>query len=83
MWCFHRQQAFGWTREDFKFILEPMAKNGEEAIGSMGNDAPLTVLSDRSKPFYHYFRQMFAQVTNPPLDSIREELVTWANIWVK
>ncbi|MGB3426052.1 MAG: glutamate synthase-related protein [Castellaniella sp.] len=70
-----RQQAFGWTQEDFKFILEPMARNGEEAIGSMGNDAPLTVLSDRSKPFYHYFRQMFAQVTNPPIDPIREQMV--------
>ncbi len=70
-----RQQAFGWTQEDFKFILEPMAKNGEEAIGSMGNDAPLTVLSDRPKPFYHYFRQMFAQVTNPPIDPIREQMV--------
>ncbi|GAA0236691.1 glutamate synthase-related protein [Castellaniella daejeonensis] len=70
-----RQQAFGWTQEDFKFILEPMARNGEEAIGSMGNDAPLTVLSDRPKPFYNYFRQMFAQVTNPPIDPIREQMV--------
>ncbi|MFV0283266.1 MAG: glutamate synthase-related protein [Castellaniella sp.] len=70
-----RQQAFGWTQEDLKFILEPMAKNGEEAIGSMGNDAPLTVLSDRPKPFYNYFRQMFAQVTNPPIDPIREQMV--------
>ncbi|CAM5783582.1 glutamate synthase-related protein [Castellaniella caeni] len=70
-----REQAFGWTQEDFKFILEPMATTGQEAIGSMGNDAPLTVLSDRPKPFYNYFRQMFAQVTNPPIDSIREQLV--------
>ncbi|MGB3276452.1 MAG: glutamate synthase-related protein [Castellaniella sp.] len=70
-----RQQAFGWNQEDLKFILEPMAKNGEEAIGSMGNDAPLTVLSDRAKPFYNYFRQMFAQVTNPPIDPIREQMV--------
>ncbi|AWB34910.1 glutamate synthase-related protein [Orrella marina] len=70
-----RQQAFGWTQEDYKFILEPMASNGEEATGSMGNDAPLAVLSDRSKPFYNYFRQMFAQVTNPPIDPIREQLV--------
>ncbi|WP_323011934.1 glutamate synthase-related protein [Castellaniella sp.] len=70
-----RQQAFGWTQEDFKFILEPMARTGQEDIGSMGNDAPLTVLSDRPKPFYSYFRQMFAQVTNPPIDSIREQLV--------
>src|SRR5690606_28851799 len=70
-----RQQAFGWTQEDFKFILEPMAANGEEATGSMGNDAPLAVLSDRPKPFYNYFRQLFAQVTNPPIDPIREQLV--------
>ncbi|MCB5363609.1 glutamate synthase subunit alpha [Pusillimonas sp. CC-YST705] len=70
-----RQQAFGWTQEDFKFVLEPMARNGEEATGSMGNDAPLAVLSDRPKPFYNYFRQLFAQVTNPPIDPIREQLV--------
>ena len=70
-----RQQAFGWTQEDYKFILEPMAATGEEVIGSMGNDAPLAVLSNRSKPFYNYFRQLFAQVTNPPIDPIREQLV--------
>ncbi|AOB29473.1 glutamate synthase [Bordetella sp. H567] len=70
-----RQQAFGWTQEDYKFILEPMAISGEEAIGSMGNDAPLAVLSNRAKPFYNYFRQLFAQVTNPPIDPIREQLV--------
>ena len=70
-----RQQAFGWTQEDYKFILEPMATGGEEAIGSMGNDAPLAVLSNRPKPFYNYFRQLFAQVTNPPIDPIREQMV--------
>src|SRR5690606_29528506 len=70
-----RQQAFGWTQEDFKFVLEPMAKNGEEVTGSMGNDAPLAVLSNRPKTFYNYFRQLFAQVTNPPIDPIREQLV--------
>jgi glutamate synthase (NADPH) large chain len=70
-----RQQAFGYTQEDLKFILSPMAAVGEEAVGSMGNDSPLAVLSDRPKPLYHYFKQMFAQVTNPPIDSIREELV--------
>src|SRR5690606_17321937 len=70
-----RQQAFGWTQEDVKFVLRPMAANGEEATGSMGNDAPLAVLSNRSKPFYNYFRQLFAQVTNPPIDPIREQLV--------
>src|SRR5690606_33370923 len=75
-------QAFGWTQEDLRIILEPMATNGEEAVGSMGNDAPLAVLSDRSKPFYHYFRQLFAQVTNPPIDSIREQLVMSLNSFI-
>ncbi|MBK6805342.1 MAG: glutamate synthase subunit alpha [Betaproteobacteria bacterium] len=70
-----RQQAFGWTQEDLKMILAPMAQTGEEAIGSMGNDAALPVLSDRPKVFYNYFKQLFAQVTNPPIDPIREELV--------
>ncbi len=70
------QQAFGYTQEDIKFILEPMAVSGEEALGSMGNDAALTVLSSKSKPFYNYFKQLFAQVTNPPIDPIREEIVT-------
>ena len=63
------------TQEDIKFILEPMAKAGEEATGSMGNDSPLAVLSGREKPLYNYFRQLFAQVTNPPIDPIREQLV--------
>lgn len=70
-----RQQAFGWTQEDFKFVLDIMAETGEEAIGSMGNDAPLAVLSSHAKPFYNYFRQLFAQVTNPPIDPIREQMV--------
>lgn len=70
-----RQQAFGFTQEDIKFILEPMAKNGEEGVGSMGNDSPLAVLSSKNKPLYNYFRQMFAQVTNPPIDPIREAIV--------
>jgi len=70
-----RQQAFGWTQEDYKFILEVMADTGEELIGSMGNDAPLAILSTRAKPFYNYFRQLFAQVTNPPIDPIREQMV--------
>jgi hypothetical protein len=69
------QQAFGYTQEDLKFIMLPMATNGEEATGSMGNDNALPVLSDKTKPFYHYFKQLFAQVTNPPIDPIREELV--------
>jgi glutamate synthase (ferredoxin) len=71
-----RQQAFGYTLEDLKYILGPMSNNGEEAIGSMGTDTPLAVLSDRAQPLFHYFKQLFAQVTNPPLDAIREELVT-------
>jgi glutamate synthase (NADPH/NADH) large chain len=70
-----RQQAFGTTQEDIKFLLAPMAQAGEEAIGSMGNDSPLAVLSDRNKPLYNYFKQLFAQVTNPPIDPIREAIV--------
>jgi len=70
-----RQQAFGYTQEDLKFLMSPMAQAGEEAVGSMGNDSPLAVLSERSKPLYHYFKQLFAQVTNPPIDPIREAIV--------
>jgi glutamate synthase domain-containing protein 2/glutamate synthase domain-containing protein 1/glutamate synthase domain-containing protein 3 len=70
-----RQQAFGYTQEDVKLLLTPMAEVGEEPLGSMGNDAALPVLSDRPKVFYNYFKQLFAQVTNPPIDPIREELV--------
>jgi len=69
------QQAFGYSQEDIKFLMSPMAANGEEALGSMGNDSPLAVLSDRSKPLYNYFKQLFAQVTNPPIDPIREAIV--------
>src|SRR5687767_8625487 len=71
-----RQIAFGYTHEDLRILLAPMAKNGEEPIGSMGTDTALAVLSDRPRPLYDYFKQLFAQVTNPPLDQIREELVT-------
>ncbi len=70
-----RQQAFGMTQEDIKFLLAPMAQAGEEGIGSMGNDSPLAVLSDKNKPLYNYFKQLFAQVTNPPIDPIREAIV--------
>ena len=70
-----RQQAFGYTQEDLKFILEPMSASGEEPVGSMGNDSPLAVLSNKNKPLYQYFKQLFAQVTNPAIDPIREELV--------
>ena len=69
------QQAFGYTQEDIKIILEPMVQNGEEATGSMGTDSALPVLSSRSKTLYAYFKQLFAQVTNPPIDPIREDLV--------
>jgi len=70
-----RQQAFGYTQEDLKFLMAPMALTSQEAIGSMGDDTPLAVLSDRPKTLYGYFRQLFAQVTNPPIDPIREESV--------
>ncbi len=70
-----RQQAFGYTQEDIKFLMSPMAVNGEEATGSMGNDSPLAVLSNKNKSLYSYFKQLFAQVTNPPIDPIREAIV--------
>ncbi|WP_234194525.1 glutamate synthase-related protein [Pseudacidovorax sp. NFM-22] len=70
-----RQQAFGYTQEDIKFLMSPMAVAGEEGIGSMGNDSPLAVLSSKNKPLYNYFKQLFAQVTNPPIDPIREAIV--------
>ncbi|HUH92635.1 MAG TPA: glutamate synthase large subunit [Casimicrobiaceae bacterium] len=70
-----RQQAFGYTQEDVKILLAPMIETSEEAVGSMGNDAALPVLSNRPKILYSYFKQLFAQVTNPPIDPIREELV--------
>ena len=69
------QQAFGYTQEDINFFLEPMAREGDDPIGSMGTDAPIAVLSDKPKLLFHYFKQNFAQVTNPPIDPIREELV--------
>ncbi len=74
-----RQKAFGYTHEDVRILMAPMATNGEEAIGSMGDDTPMAVLSDKNQPLFNYFRQLFAQVTNPPLDAIREELVTSVN----
>ena len=69
------QQGFGYSQEDLKFILQPMFDSGQEASGSMGNDAALPVLSNKSKSLYNYFKQLFAQVTNPPIDPIREEIV--------
>jgi len=70
-----RLQAFGYTQEDLKFLMAPMATQGEEAVGSMGNDTPISALSEKPKLLYTYFKQNFAQVTNPPIDPIREELV--------
>ncbi|MDO8731720.1 MAG: glutamate synthase large subunit [Actinomycetota bacterium] len=71
-----RQQTFGYTEEDLKILLDPMARTGAEAIGSMGTDTPIAVLSARPRLLFDYFHQLFAQVTNPPLDAIREEIVT-------
>ncbi|MBA4784001.1 MAG: glutamate synthase large subunit [Rhizobiales bacterium] len=70
-----RQQAFGYTQEDLKLLMAPMATTGQEAIGSMGTDTPISALSDKSKSLFTYFKQNFAQVTNPPIDPIREEIV--------
>jgi glutamate synthase domain-containing protein 2/glutamate synthase domain-containing protein 1/glutamate synthase domain-containing protein 3 len=70
-----RQIAFGYTQEDMKVVLAPLARNAEEAVSSMGNDTPIAVLSERPRLLYSYFKQLFAQVTNPPIDSIREAVV--------
>jgi glutamate synthase (NADPH/NADH) large chain len=70
-----RQQAFGYSQEDTKILMAPMATTGQEAIGSMGTDTPISAMSNKSKLLYTYFKQNFAQVTNPPIDPIREELV--------
>jgi len=70
-----RQQAFGYSQEDLKLLMAPMAVTGQEAVGSMGTDTPLSALSDKPKSLYSYFKQNFAQVTNPPIDPIREEAV--------
>jgi glutamate synthase domain-containing protein 2/glutamate synthase domain-containing protein 1/glutamate synthase domain-containing protein 3 len=70
------QRTFGYSLEDLKILMAPMASDGAEAIGSMGNDTPLAVLSDRPQNLFNYFKQLFAQVTNPPLDAIREEIIT-------
>lgn len=73
---FKEQQAFGYTQEDLVRMIIPMAKDGKDPVGAMGADAPLAILSDKPQLLYNYFKQMFAQVTNPPIDSIREEMVT-------
>ena len=71
-----RQQAFGYTFEDQRIFLGPMSKIGRDPVGSMGNDAALAVLSNRPQLLYNYFKQLFAQVTNPPLDPLKEEIIT-------
>lgn len=77
-----RQKAFGYTYEDLKTIIGPMAKDGIESIGAMGIDSPLAVLSDKPQLLYNYFKQLFAQVTNPPIDAIREEIVTGSETYI-
>ncbi|MCB1598217.1 MAG: glutamate synthase subunit alpha, partial [Gammaproteobacteria bacterium] len=77
-----RQIAFGYTFEDQRIIMTPMARDGVEAIGSMGNDTPLAVLSAKPRLLFDYFKQLFAQVTNPPIDCIREELITASEVWL-
>jgi glutamate synthase (ferredoxin) len=76
------QHAFGYTFEDLRVILDPMARNGVEPLGSMGNDTPLAVLSDKPQLLYNYFKQLFAQVTNPPIDAIREEIITGTEVMI-
>src|SRR5207244_4829992 len=69
------QRAFGYTNEDLIYVMQPMGAEGHDAVWSMGDDTPLTVLSAHARPFYSFFKQRFAQVTNPPIDPLREELV--------
>jgi len=77
-----RQMAFGYTFEDLRTLMVPMARDGVEAVGSMGNDAALAVLSSKPRLLFDYFKQLFAQVTNPPIDCIREELITASEVWL-
>jgi glutamate synthase (ferredoxin) len=77
-----RQIAFGYTFEDQRILIAPMARDGVEAVGSMGNDTPLAVLSAKSRLLFDYFKQLFAQVTNPPIDCIREEIITSSEVWL-
>ena len=78
----NRQQAYGYTHEELKVLVAPMAKSAKEAIGSMGTDAPVAVLSKRPRMLFDYFQQLFAQVTNPPLDAMREEIITATLSWI-
>lgn len=76
------QKAFGYTYEDYKTSILPMAKNGAEAVAAMGSDSPIAVLSKMNQPLFNYFKQLFAQVTNPPIDAIREEIVTSTSVYI-
>ena len=76
------QKAFGYTFEEYKTSILPMAQNGAEPIGAMGTDTPLPMLSDKPQPLFNYFKQLFAQVTNPPIDAIREEIVTSTSVYI-
>ena len=76
------QKAFGYTYEEYRTSIRNMALNGAESIGAMGIDTPLAVLSDKHQPLFNYFKQLFAQVTNPPIDAIREEVVTSTTVYV-
>jgi len=82
MTVLQRQQAFGYTFEDLRFIVGPMSRDGMQPLGSMGTDTPLAVLSNKPQLLYNYFKQLFAQVTNPPIDPIREEIITSTEIMV-
>jgi glutamate synthase (ferredoxin) len=77
-----RQVSFGYTFEDQRILMAPMARDGNEGVGSMGNDTPLAALSSKSRMLYDYFKQLFAQVTNPPIDCIREEIITSSDVWL-
>ena len=76
------QKAFGYTFEEYKTSILPMAQNGAEPIGAMGTDTPLPMLSEKPQPLFNYFKQLFAQVTNPPIDAIREEIVTSTSVYI-
>jgi glutamate synthase (ferredoxin) len=77
-----RQVSFGYTFEDQRILMAPMARDGNEGVGSMGNDTPLAALSTKSRMLFDYFQQLFAQVTNPPIDCIRKEIVTSSDVWL-
>ena len=76
------KKPFGYTFEEYKTSILPMAQNGAEPIGAMGTDTPLPMLSDKPQPLFNYFKQLFAQVTNPPIDAIREEIVTSTSVYI-